>query len=246
MSLSVYLRCLHHPSFHCGHKELSKRKSFLFRIPDSVSLLWNTEQTLHHAFWYYYDYLWANEFTPPPPWFVNTCVCTVLLWALDTGKETYIVFMKMKKKKSQMLKKKKSVIIKKKKAHVFLNVPTFFCQNVQYTFWKSINYCCTLLLWWPNNRKYEAQSVFVGWEGRSEKPKRAGSRSRKDASAWPGSLHPCSPLRMSYFSMFPLVSLQQNVPVCQQTDRLYKSLIVTPLLSPSPCSSEGLFAAVVR
>lgn len=43
----------------------------------------------------------------------------------------------------------------------------------------------------------------------------------------PGSRHPRSPLRMSYFSMFPFVSLQQNVPVCQQTDRLYKSLIVT-------------------
>lgn len=138
MSLSVYLRCLHHPSFHCGHKELSKRKSFLFRIPDSVSLLWNTEQTLHHAFWYYYDYLWANEFTPPPPWFVNTCVCTVLLWALDTGKETYIVFMKMKKKKSQMLKKKKSVIIKKKKLMSSWMCQLFFVKMYSIRFGKAL------------------------------------------------------------------------------------------------------------
>lgn len=130
---------------------------------------------------------------------------------------------------------KKSVIIKK--SSCLLECANLFCQNVRYSFWKSINYCCTLLLWWQNNRKYEAQSVFAGWEGRWEKPKRAGSCSWKDASP-PGSLHPCSPLRMSYFSMFPLVSLQSSVPVCQQTDRLYESLIVT---APAPLLSLLLF-----
>lgn len=32
-----------------------------------------------------------------------------------------------------------------KNTHVFLNVPTSFFVKM-YTFWKSINYCCTLLL----------------------------------------------------------------------------------------------------
>lgn len=44
-------------------------------------------------------------------------------------------------------------------------------------FGKSINYCCTLSLWWQNNRNSEAQSVFCSlrWmDGWSEKPKRAG------------------------------------------------------------------------
>lgn len=127
--LSVYLRCLHHPPpFHRGHNKLDKRKKALcFRRPDSGSLLWKYRtKDFTSCFRYYYDNLWANKFTPLP-WFVNTCVCTVLLWVLDTGKETYIVFMRIKQK---TMKKKKSVIMKK--AHVFLNVPTFFCQNVYF------------------------------------------------------------------------------------------------------------------
>lgn len=76
---------------------------------------------------------------PSPTWFVNTCVCTLLLWA--TGKETYIVFMRIKTKSNA----KKKLLLKKKKAHVFLNVPIFLSKCILF-FWKSINYCCTLLL----------------------------------------------------------------------------------------------------
>ncbi len=139
-------------------------KGFGFRISDSVIAV-KEHWTFCHVFGfcYYYVYLWAIEIAPLP-WFVNTCVCTVLLWALDTGKETYIVFMRILKK--AMLKKS---------AHVFLNVPTFLSKCKP--FWKSINYCCTLLLWWQNNRKYEAQSVFA---------ERGGQKSQNERVLTPG------------------------------------------------------------
>lgn len=150
------------PSSFCrGRNELNKRKSEGSRchcckkkgIMDFSSCFC----------WYYYDYLWAIEFAPS--WFVNICLCTVLLWALDTGKEAFIVFMRITKKKvkcKKKRKKKKSVTIKSSCLLECAN-PFFFWVQM-YTFWKSINYCCTLLLWWQNNRKYEAQSVFVGRE----------------------------------------------------------------------------------
>lgn len=69
------------------------------------------------------------------------------------------------------------------KKKVFLNVPTFFLK--MYTFWKSINYCCTLVVMAKQQKIWSTKCVF--WSrmrgGGSEKPKRAGSRSQMDVSA---------------------------------------------------------------
>ena len=71
----------------------------------------------------------------------------------------------MRIKKTNVKQTKKICYYKrKKKSSCLLECANFFCQDVSF-FWKSINYCCTLLLWWQNNRKYEAQSVSAGREG---------------------------------------------------------------------------------
>lgn len=72
------------------------------------------------------------------------------------------------KKKNSNVKEKNAVI---QKAHVFLNVPTF-CQNV-YFFGKALT-TVALLLWWQNNRKYEAQSVFCWLRQAVRKAKMSG------------------------------------------------------------------------
>lgn len=111
-----------------------------------------------------------------------------------------------------------------------------FCQNV-YFFGEALTTvalsCCDGKT--TENMKHKV-CLLVERDGQ-KKPKRAGSRSREDRLP-PGSLHPCSPLRMSYFSMFPFVSLRSYVPVRQQKDRLYESLIVSS--SSLVLSSEGL------
>lgn len=75
-----------------------------FRILDSVKESNNglTIMFCFVLFWFFCIIYEQSSFIPLP-WFVNTCVCTVLLWALDTGKETYIVFMRKKKKKKSVL-----------------------------------------------------------------------------------------------------------------------------------------------
>lgn len=167
VTLPLCFWCLHYLlSLLHGHKKMDKEKKnknkngLAVRMPDSASFLWKKATDFPSCFWYCSDHSRAVEFTPPPTWFVNTCVCTLLLWA--TGKETYIVFMRIKTKSNA----KKKLLLKKKKAHVFLNVPIFLSKCILF-FWKSINYCCTLLLWWQNNRK--AQSVFAGCKGGGRK-----------------------------------------------------------------------------
>lgn len=117
-----------------------------------------------------------------------------------------------------------------------------FCQNV-YFFGEALTTvalsCCDGKT--TENMKHKVCLLFE--RDGQKKPKWAGSRSWEKRLPT-GSLHPCSPLRMSFFSMFPFVSRWSYVPGRQQKDRLYESLIVS---SSSPLLwSEGLFAAVVR
>lgn len=93
------------------------------------------------------------------------------------------------KKKNSNVKEKKNVCYKKNSC--LLECANFFQTS---PFWKSINYCCTLLLWWQNNRNSEAQSVFC-WlrqtEGRREKPKTSGS-SLSEGRLCPPRWDPCT------------------------------------------------------
>lgn len=101
-----------------------------------------------------------------------------------------------------------------------------FCQNVYFL---EKHLTTVALLWWQNNRKYEAQSVFCG---------RGGGGVRKATTSWTtrtlclqrfptGPLLPCCLLRMSYFSMCPLVPWAQ---AGRRTWDRQACLIVIPLL----------------
>lgn len=96
----------------------------------------HSKRTSHVVFSINNDYLRA-----PLRYFVNTCICTVLLW--DTGKETYIVFMK---RRYTNVKKtnKKSLLLLKKKSSRLLECANFFASKCILS--RSINYCCTLLV----------------------------------------------------------------------------------------------------
>lgn len=119
-----------------------------------------------------------------------------------------------------------------------------FGQNVY--FWRSINYCCTLVVMAKQQKIWSTKCVC--WsrgtvrKAKTERIVAPGRTPRAWALPPVGTPAPiCSPLRMSFFSIcFCLfarlfVFLPRNVVVCQQTDRLYKSLIVTP--APSFLSS---------
>lgn len=94
------------------------------------------------------------------------------------------------------------------------------------------------------NKKHKVCLLVERERGGWKKPKRAGSRSQTDDSTWAppplGSPAPVCSLPGTNFSMVPLVPVQQTAPVWQQTDRLYKSLIVRP---PLPSSLSSLLPA---
>lgn len=176
-------------------------------------------------------------------WLVNICVCTVLLWALDTGKETYIVFMRMKQKKKVCYNETK------KKLTSSWMCQLFFVK--MYTFWeKSINCCCTLSLSWQKQQKIWSTKGDAGQKSQNKWVVAAGERCLRPPLAHPYR-GPCTHLVRKECCTFlcpSSVPLQPKRPVCQQTGKLSKSLIVPPCscCAPSPWSSEGLWPAAVR